>query len=345
MTIIYNRFIWISFVLMVILSSCVSTGKISIQVSGPPKRAIPNDIQSVVMMNKSMSPAFSDYNTDSLENLFVRKKLKLEKEFLDSLASDTTLQRMGNALYESGRFDVVIPLRRNLPTMNTQGKGLPASLTLPQVRQICNEFKTDALFVLENFSEKVKTSYQAESGFSADGIPMKEYRAYIQVAYHSNWKLYQPLEKLLMARFEVKDTIFWEKTGSSLQKTYEKLPTIKEALIGGAIENAENLASYISPVWRTEERMYFVTKNKDADKAIDFLKKNEWKEAQNKWMEFSTSKSVSLRSQIEFNLALASEMNGNLKEAVEWAGKSFKTKYSKAAEDYLRLLNLQLLNK
>ena len=44
----------------------------------------------------------------------------------------------------------------------------------------------------------------------------KEYNAYIQVAYHSNWKLYQPKEKLMIAKFEVKDTISWERYGRTL---------------------------------------------------------------------------------------------------------------------------------
>ena len=339
-----NCGVLVSLVLLVILSSCVSTGRISIQVSVPAKRSLPNEIQSIVLMNRSMTPEFSDLNQDSLENLFIRKKLKLDKVFLDSIAADTTLQALGNAMYESGRFDLVIPLRRNLPNINLSNKGQLPSLTLPQVKQICNEFKTDALLILESFSEKVNTSFHVEAGFS-NGVPVKDYNAYVQVAYHSNWKLYQPLEKLMMARFEVNDTIFWERDGFTLQETYEKLPTIKEALIDGAIENGENLASYISPSWRPAERIYYITNNKDADKAIDSLKKNDWKAAQDIWMKFSTSASASFRSKIEYNLALASEMDGDLKAAIEWVRKSFQSRYSKAAEDYIRQLNSYIENK
>ena len=160
-----NCGVLVSLVLLVILSSCVSTGRISIQVSVPAKRSLPNEIQSIVLMNRSMTPEFSDLNQDSLENLFIRKKLKLDKVFLDSIAADTTLQALGNAMYESGRFDLVIPLRRNLPNINLSNKGQLPSLTLPQVKQICNEFKTDALLILESFSEKVNTSFHVERRF------------------------------------------------------------------------------------------------------------------------------------------------------------------------------------
>jgi hypothetical protein len=290
-----------------------------------------------------MTPEFSNLNPDSLEALFIRKKLHLDNVFLDSLAADTTLLAIGNALYESGRFDVVIPVRRNLPNINPSYNDPSPSLTLAQVKQICDEFKTDALLCMDNFYEKVNTSFNVEtlSVYTNE----KEYSAYIQVAYHSNWKLYQPLEKLMIAKFEVKDTISWERYGSTLQNTYENLPMIKEALMDGAVENGENFAAYISPGWKAEDRSYFITNNQEADKAIALLKRNEWKEAETVWLKFSQSNTAGFRSEIEYNLALAAEMNGNIDEAIAWAKKSSQSKYSKVAEDYIRFLNARQENK
>jgi hypothetical protein len=177
--------------------------------------------------------------------------------------------------------------------------------------------------------------------YSGD-VSVNETYAYVQVAYHSNWKLYQPLEKLYMAKFEVQDTIFWDGYGVTLQETYEKLPLVKDALIGGAIENGQNLAAYISPGWKSDVRTYFVTGNDDADKAIALLKKNDWKEAETIWMRHANAGSGSFRSKIEYNLALAAEMNGNLEDALSWATKSSKSNYSKSAENYIRVLNKRL---
>lgn len=339
----HYRASWSLFGILILLTSCVSVGKISIQVAVPPKLAVPNEIQSLVIMNRSMNDEFANYNQDSLEALFVKKKLALDSVFLDSVACDTTLQALGNYLFQSGRYDVVIPVRRNIPNNNPSYKDQSASLTLGQVRQICTEFKVDALLLLENFHEKVNTAFKMSAGaiYSGD-FSVNETYAYVQVAYHSNWKLYQPLEKLYMAKFEVQDTIFWDGYGATLQETYEKLPLIKEALIGGAIENGQNLAAYISPGWKSDVRTYFITGNEDADKAIPLLKKNEWKEAETIWMRHANSGSASLRSKIEFNLALAAEMNGNLEDALLWVAKSSKSNYSKAAEHYEQVLNKRL---
>lgn len=329
---------------IVLLGSCVSTGRISVQVSVPAKRSIPSEIQSIVLMNRSMTSDFSDYNQDSLEVMFIKKKLHMDKTFLDSIASDTTLKVMANLMYESGRFDVVVPVRRNIPNFNASYGDSSPSLTLNQVKQICSEFKVDALLSLENFSEKIKTSYKVGYGNEMNSINLKEFEAYVQVAFHSNWKLYQPKEKLLIAKFQINDTIFWSRNGLSLQETYEQLPTLKEALINGAVENAKNFAAYIAPVWKPEERRYFVTNQSEIDMAISYLQKNDWKEAEKIWMKYAKTSSKGLKSMIEFNLALASEMNGNMEGALEWIQKSYQTKYSKAAEDYMRLLKSHLAN-
>jgi hypothetical protein len=333
---------WISLGLLFALASCVSMGKISIQVSVPPKNAVPNEIQSVVLMNRSMTDTFSNLNQDSLENLFIRKKLVLDQLLLDSLAADTTLKALGNAMYESGRFDVVIPLQRNLPNSNLSYLTKSPSLKLTEVNQICSEFKTDALLCLENFDESASSSYQIGYGEMTVYGPAKEYTIFIQIAYHSNWKLYQPGEKLKVASFEVRDTIFWERSGATLQETYEKLPTIKDALLSAAVENGQTFSEYICPGWQEQKRNYFITNNYDADKAIRLANENNWKEAENIWMKFSNDASAVLRSQVQFNLALCSEMNGDLKGAIQWAEKSFKSKYSKAAENYINLLHNRL---
>ena len=344
MRLIFGHFRWISYGFFILLTSCVSMGKISIQVSVPPQRPISNEIQSIVLMNRSMNGSYSNLNQDSLENLFIKKKLGLDELMLDSLAADTTLKTIGNALYESGRFDIVIPMQRNLPNINLSYKTESPSLSLAQVNQICTEFKTDALLSLENFYENVKTYYQIGYERITDYKTSRQYNIVVQVAYHSKWKLYQPAEKLKIASFEVNDTIFWERSGNSLQETYEELPTIKDALISGAIENGQSLSDYISPGWQEQSRNYFITNNAEADRAIAYIKSNNWKDAERIWMKFSTSSSPALRSMIEYNLALAAEMNGDLKAAIQWAKRSFKSKFSRTAEEYINLLNRRLDN-
>ena len=47
------------------------------------------------------------------------------------------------------------------------------------------------------------------------------------------------------------------------------------------------------------------------------------------------------RSKVEYNLALAAEMKNDFDLAIEWGVKSFKSRYSKPAEVYLKTLDLR----
>ena len=58
-------------------------------------------------------------------------------------------------------------------------------------------------------------------------------------------------------------------------------------------------------------------------------------------MKYSTASPNSLRSKVEYNLALAAEMNGDIDLAIEWGIKSYKTKYSREADLYLKYLDLR----
>ena len=73
MGLFYKRCCWVSYGLFILLTSCVSMGRISVQVPVPPPKALSNDIQSIVLMNRSMNNEFSNLDQDSLENLFIRK--------------------------------------------------------------------------------------------------------------------------------------------------------------------------------------------------------------------------------------------------------------------------------
>jgi hypothetical protein len=99
------------------------------------------------------------------------------------------------------------------------------------------------------------------------------------------------------------------------------------------------MADNISPKWQDENRKYYITGNKEIDTAIPLIKENKWEEAAEIWMKYSSVSSKSLRSKVEFNLALAAEMTGDIDLAIDWAFKSYKTKYSRIADLYLNYLN------
>lgn len=326
------------FLIIIVTYSCNSLAKIDIQVSVSPKYPVSPEIQSVTILDRSLTPEFTNQDRDSLEKILVKHDLQLDTIFHDSIAADTAIQVTAKALFESSRFDVVVPEQHNILINDNGGVLLP--LDKGFIEKICKEFNTDGVLVLESFSEHMTTDFSVKRynlGYGY-GRTIREYSGIFNLLYTTVWRLYQPELDPPIIRYEVNDSIFWDSWDYSLRQMYNKLPSVKEALIGGGLASAKDIANDISPEWKDEIRKYYITGNKKIDTAIQLIKENKWKEASEIWKKYSSVASKSMRSKIEFNLALAAEMNGDIDLAINWATKSCNTKFTGAANQYLQEL-------
>lgn len=323
----------LSFLSFLLLNSCNSLQSLDIQIAKKEPFPLPDNIQSVAILNHAFNPGFTNLTVDSLESIWVSKKFEMDTLICDSLAADLAIQNVAQLLYESGRYDAVIPLQRNISLQDTYffNPVLPTAF----IKEICRDFNTDAVLVLESFNERLVTSYRKIPNFEQPETKEKM----ICVVYNSVWRIYQPCNNCTIKRYDISDTIFWKSFGISELAIYNKLPFLKDALIIGGNSCSNNLARYISPAWVDQPRHYYKTGNKQVDQAIPLIENNKWEEATAIWLKYSAIPSKTIRSKVEFNLALASEINDDLDLAIEWGLKSFKTKYSKAKEVYLRTLD------
>lgn len=326
---------WLIVCLLPALYACTSLKSLSIQVAVPPQYPISEDVQSLALLNRSMNGRFTNLPTDSLEKMLIGNKMSLDTIFRDSIAADTTIRVAAQALFESGRFDAVIPKERNI--MRTDNNENTSPLDSTFVNAVCNDFKVDALLVLEKFEEHLNTRYYlyGEGVFDEN----REYGAVTDLAYRAEWRLYRRNNQPPVKRFLVADSIFWRNYSYSLEDLYSRMPKTKEALIGGGIEAALKITEFISPKWINQTRYYFLTGKDEIDAAIPMIINNKWEEAAAIWSKFANVDAKSIRSKVEYNLALAAEMNGDIDLAIEWGLKSFNTRYSKAAEVYLKKLD------
>ena len=243
---------------------------LTIETPRPAKEQLPDDIQSITLMNRSMNNQFSNYPEDSLQVYFYKKGFQVSKIVLDSLASDTTILALADLMSESGRYQVVVPADRNLSRYSI-GNGtsgllspivrnlttdlpyeiLPDTLSRISVSKICQTYNTDALLVLERFYTKVMTDYSHERSGSNDF-----HYANIDLKYDAYFRIYKPGLKPLVKEFELTDTIYWENADYVLGKLFNKLPSVKEAMINAAIKVALEVDERLSPAWIPEKRGY-----------------------------------------------------------------------------------------
>ena len=312
------------------LYACTSMEKIPIQVAVPPKYNISPEIKSIAVLNRSMNADFTDFRKDSAENLL--ENLKYRDTFLDSTASDSALIEAAKALFNSQRFDVVVPLDRNIWRNDHKTDALPP-LDTAFINKTCNDFKVDAVLVLESFSEKINGNFS---------LPWRRVIGQLDLTYNSSWNLYQPGQSDPLLSLSSHDILSWVGgLDNSNKEGVSQLPSIKSVLVTGGIVSGLDIAGQISTNWNDETRFYYVTGDKKIDKAIPLIKMNKWDEASEIWMRYLSVPSKKLQSKIEYNLALAAEMSGDLDKAIEWSVKSSRTMYSRPAEQYAKYLEFR----
>lgn len=302
----------------------------------PAPDELSQDIQSITLMNRSMNNQFQKFNEDSLQMYFYRNNYQLSKIVLDSTASDTIIRALAGLMFESGRYDVVVPVNRNL-TRSISYDLLPDTLSNNQVSEICNNYNTDALLVLERFSTKTMADVSEEKYRDNYGGYQKSYDATLDLKYDAFFRFYKPGKTSLVKEISISDTIYWESTDNRLDQLFSKLPTVKQAIISGGIKSALDLDNKISPTWAPEKRGYFLFKPQD-DLGQKYMNENNLEKAGQYWGEMANSSNKKIRSKAEFNLALINELNGNIDKAIEYGLKSFYTFYRFQTETYLKKL-------
>ncbi len=314
--------------------ACSSLRSIEIESAISPEYPIADDIQSLGLLNRSLNLKFSNLDSDSLEHILIDHKMQLDTIFRDIIASDTLIHVVANTLFNSGRFDVVIPFAYNVER-NDYGD-IDHTMDIETVNSLCKDYQVNGLLILEGFREQLVTKYEMKPFEPSN---MEIYSAITDLKYFSEWRLYRSGSSKPAIRFQISDSIFWKANSNTLNDLYTQMPHTKEALIGGGVAAAIKMAHYISPNFVLNKRFYFLTGRKDIDLAVPLIKLNKWEDATAIWTKFTNEKSLRIRSRIEFNLALASEMTGNLDLAIDWGLKSYKTFYTSTVDEYLKKLD------
>ena len=308
----------------------------TIEVPKPAKEELPTDIQSITLMNRSINNQFLNHNEDSLQNYFFRNGYQLSKIILDSVSADTTIRALAALLFESGRYDVVVPVERNIYRSLSYEK-LPDIISPSQVTQICSNYNTDALMVLERFSTKLMADYSKEQLLANSNN--YSFYASLDLKYNAFFRIYKPGMEAPIKEFELIDTISWESADNLQQRLFSKLPSIKQALINAGIKVALDIDSKVSPSWVTEKRGYFLFNQKN-DLGQQLMNENKTEEAKSFWLEKVQSNNKKIRGKAEYNLALAYELDGDVDQAIIWGLKSFNTYYNYRTEEYLKRLKV-----
>ncbi len=320
------------------LFSCGLTKSLYVEFPEKSAKELPENIQSLLLVARVVDDGYTNLKTDSLQKIFYRQEFNYDTIINDIQAVDTTLKAIGELLFESGRYDFVIPENR-FPDYK-KNAFITGEMSWDEVKALCDTFKTDAVVSIDHFRTRVITTYNKEDYFVPfENTFSSRSTATMKVGFETVIRIYDPAAEKIRNRFILRDTLYWEDSAADINELFGRFTPVKQALTETGVAVALELSHQISPVWHEEKRWLYESGGPEMKKAAQLARSGQWEQAVPLWKKTAeNSKSKSLKSKAEFNLALAYEMLDDLETSISWALKSYETMYRTNTYNYLELL-------
>ena len=295
------------FVFLLILSSCVSYEKFSIEVYKQSEVRLTPDIKKIAIISRNLK-----YEQDTLQNYHVKNHRLIKDKIRfnsDSLAIKTCLDSLSGKLLAQKQFNNVWAFPFNTFPVTRVKEIRPAKGDWYQA--ISEKSGADALILLDMFS----CFYTQNDQNSAPVV---------NVVTSNIWSVYSASEQKIINRFTQVDTLYWDGMGENGQYKKLSIPDKKNAISLAAGVIGENYAKHILPTWVKVDRNFMQSNDPELLKAVKLAGSGKWNEAVAIWQVYLNSNSKRNKVIALYNLALASEMNGNIDRAIELTDQAAK---------------------
>jgi hypothetical protein len=319
----------------------MSAKPLLIEIPQKSKKELPQSIQSLLLIARVVDDRFTDLDTDSLQRIFFRQQFDYDTIINDIQTVDTTLKALGELLFESGRYDFVIPENR-FPAFESNAF-ITKEMPWKEVKTLCETYNTDAVLSIDYFKTRVITSYDTENYFNPyDNAFSSMSKAEMKISFETIIRVYDPSQEKIITRQFLRDTLFWEDVGQNARELFSRFTPVKKGLSEVGIAIALDFSGIIGPVWLRDRRSYFATGDGNLKLAVPLVNSGQWLPAIELWKNTAeNTNSKSLKSKAEFNIALGYEMLGDIDAAIDWALKSYNTMYRTNTYNYLETLKFR----
>jgi hypothetical protein len=297
----------------ILISSCYTAQVIPVDQMEPGKVNLSEKVRKVSLISRNFK-----FDIDTLGQYFnfntrLRKAPEKENKGIDSIAVTACFDTLRQVLLGSGRFDeiVVYPYSDINPN---KGKNV-LQLSPLNIKKLCDENKTDAVFSLEMLSY----FYSLNSANPNYGIPKSA-----DVKITAIWAVYVPGKANPVNRFKYSDVINWTGSRESVEKKKSDVPSRLTAIKQACEIAAKNYGRLLAPYWSKSERMVVGLNGMEWDKAIILAQKYKWDSAERIWSSYAESNNNRVKGAAALDLAVAREMQGDYDKAEQWSDQALK---------------------
>ncbi|MCB0852196.1 MAG: hypothetical protein KDD63_08250 [Bacteroidetes bacterium] len=335
----FNKyFFFISLSVLLLGSSCMTTT--SLEVLQPAAFGVPDHISTLATVNRSR-PGKKVGNV--IEGLFTGEAIGQDKS-----GARRATEGLTYALTQTPRFSV------KYTGIEMIGKGsydFPEPLPWSVVDSICRAYGTDAVVAIEKFDSNIRRDMSSRERQSKDkeGNVTKwtEYRAEMHTQVKLGWRLYDPVNRVIIDEFEVWEELGWDGTGRSESQANGGLPGQVSAVNDVSYAAGRKYGMRIAPTWVRVSRSFYHKGKGDLKSemksAARFAKVDRFTDAAVIWKPIAeNSTDPKMAGRAAYNMALAAEWEGKLDLAYEWAKKSYTEYGNTKARSYMDRLQFRI---
>ncbi len=327
-------------IVIIAFSSCASTNLVHISVLQPAPITLPPYVKNVVVVNRT--------EVSKKSNVFnvVNKAFSLESPNLDREGSQATITALSNELKKNNRFDEVTLLTNTSLTTDAPGM-FPARLAWDSVEKYCSENNADALFSLELFDTRSQIDYSVNKTTIKTvlgNIPAVEQQANMNTIVNAGWRIYDVRGKNILDEKAIRRNIMFHGRGINPLLAAQALTDRREA-----VKQVGNIAGHdyafdIIPLWTRVTRDYYVRGSGNFKIATRKARTGNWDGAAKLWQQEVTNSKRKIAGRACYNMAIISEINGDVDAAIQWAQKSYENYNNHLALSYINLLKNRKIN-
>jgi hypothetical protein len=174
-------------------------------------------------------------------------------------------------------------------------------------------------------------------------ITTTEYYAHARMEVKSGWRIYFPKEKRIVDENRFSDFMTFDGKGETPEKATRTLPNKRNCIKRTGYHAGTVYGYRISPQWIYVSR-YFYTRGNDNMKIAGKKARqiNDWKGAIEIWKKEALNANPKIAWKANYNMALASEREGSLDIALEWAKKAYQINGKPATSSYVNILTSRI---
>ena len=318
----------------VLLYSCASTEYVHISVMEPAPVSLPPSMKSIGVVNRSQAIKATKI-IDAIDKVF-----SLEGANLDKDGANATISGLTDELMKNNRFTEVKPLV-NLDLKSVGAGIFPSAMDWDAVQKICQENHVDALFALELFDTDSKIGYAANPvslNTPLGHLPAIGQQANISTQIKTGWRIYDPVGRNILDEYPITRSV--SRSAGSINPALAAyvLTSRKEAVKEVSTRIGQIYADRIIPFWIRVTRDYYVRGSDNFRMARRKAQTGNWNEAGSLWQQETNNPSGKVAGRACYNMAIISEINGDLDAAIGWAQKGYENYGNRLSLHYVNIL-------